>query len=86
MAVGGGRRHADIVQQPQVEQLCDTACIGALGLGAFGRHDANPLAMGKIVDAYQIERIGKREDDVPQVGGEAASALTGCRGTTALNA
>jgi hypothetical protein len=43
-------------------------------------HDADALAVGNIVDADQIQRIGQRLDDFSQVDMNAAIGSGGRRG------
>ena len=66
MHLGGG--HADVAQQANVEQKGDFMPLQPRLPGALGRHDRHPLAIGDILDADQIQRVGQRIDDLAQIG------------------
>ena len=67
MVVGAGGGNADVVQQPQVEEKGGVAPVQPHDPGAGRRHDAHPLAVGHVVDAHQVEGVGKGVDDLTQV-------------------
>ena len=68
VAVRHRRGDAGIVQQAEIEQKRGLCARPALGLRAFGGHDADALTVRDIVDADQIKRIGERVDDVAEIG------------------
>jgi hypothetical protein len=82
MLMGAGGRHADIVQQAQVEQEVRLLATALQHQCAIPGHDADPLAVGHIIDAHQIQRIGQRMDDFTQVDMNAAIAGRGRVGAT----
>ena len=66
MHLGGG--HSDVAQQANVEQKSDLMPVQPRLPGTLGRHDRHPFAVGDILDADQIQRIGQRVDDLAQIG------------------
>ena len=68
MAVGAGGRHTDVVEHAEIEQEGRIALGQPLDPPAFGGHDADPLAVGHIVHAHQIEGIRQGVDDVAKIG------------------
>lgn len=68
MTMGDRGRHADIVQQAEIEDKARLFLPCPLAAQALGGHDADALAVCQIVDTDQIEGVGQGVDDGTEIG------------------
>ncbi len=62
-----GGRHPDVVEHAELEEKGDFASPQALDPPALGGHHADPLAVGHVVHADQVERIGQGMDHLAKI-------------------
>jgi hypothetical protein len=71
-----GGRHADVVEHPELEEKGDFVRAQALDPPALGGHHADPLAVGHVVHADQVERIGQGMDHLAKIHIEGHSGTS----------
>lgn len=65
--VGASRRDADIVQEPRFKEKAALVLAHIQHSTTLQGHDAHPLAVGYIIHAHQIKRIGEGLYHLPEI-------------------